>query len=72
MCDTLFGSWTGKGIFFVTRLKENAVFEMLEERPIPKGRNWQIEIFFKTLKQTLTVKTFVGTRAGARNEETST
>lgn len=118
----LFGSWTGKGIFFVTRLKDNAVFEILEKRPIPKGRNiladqrirltgtgaeekcpfnlrlvivwypinerilslltnhlefgastiaaiykerWQIEIFFKTLKQTLTVKTFVGTSENA-------
>ena len=32
----LFGPWTAKGIFFVTRLKENAVYEVVEDRPVPK------------------------------------
>jgi hypothetical protein len=35
----LFGNWTKQGIYFVTRMKDNAVFEVLEEKPIPKHRN---------------------------------
>ena len=118
----LFGNWTEQGIYFVTRLKDNAVFEVLEEKPIPKHRNilkdqvirltglkaeercpyllrrvefydaekdttfvfltnnlklgsttiaaiykdrWQIELFFKALKQNLKIKTFVGTSPNA-------
>jgi hypothetical protein len=118
----LFGNWTEQGIFFVTRMKDNAVFEVLEEKPIPQHRNilkdqvirltglkaeercpyllrrvevydaekdttfvfltnnfnlgsttiaaiykdrWQIELFFKALKQNLKIKTFVGTSANA-------
>lgn len=118
---SLFGSWTSKGIFFVTRLKDNASYRIIEKR-IAKGKNilvdqiirltgikaeercpfdlrmvvvwdplkereivlltnhlefaastiaaiykerWQIEIFFKALKQTLTVKSFVGTSENA-------
>lgn len=118
----LFGNWTEEGIYFVTRLKDNAVFEVLEEKPIPMHRNilkdqvirltglkaeercphllrrvevydegkdatfvfltnnfrlgsttiaaiykdrWQIELFFKALKQNLKIKTFVGTSANA-------
>jgi len=117
-----FQRWTQDGVYFVTREKRNAVFEVVEDRPIPKNRNiladqvikvtgyysaqkcpsllrrievyvpeknesivlwtnhlefgsttiaaiykdrWQIEIFFKTLKQHLRVKTFVGTSANA-------
>jgi len=118
----LFGQWTENGIFFVTRLKENAVYKIVEEREIPQNRSiltdqlirltgvkaeekcphllrrivvwdqdnqreiilltnhlsfgattiasiykdrWEIEIFFKTLKQHLKVKTFVGTSENA-------
>jgi hypothetical protein len=118
----LFGNWTDQGIFFVTRMKDNAVFEVLEEKLIPMHRNilkdqvirltglkaeercpyllrrvevydaekdtifvfltnnlklgattiaaiykdrWQIELFFKALKQNLKIKTFVGTSANA-------
>jgi hypothetical protein len=118
----LFASWTSNGIFFVTRLKENADYMLVEERAIPKNRNiisdqlirftvfyaqkhcpyllrrvvvwdehkeqelvfltnhltfgattisaiykdrWQIELFFKALKQNLKVKTFVGTTENA-------
>jgi hypothetical protein len=118
---SLFGSWTSKGIFFVTRLKDNASYRIIETRTT-KGKNilvdqiirltgakaeqrcpfdlrmvvvwdplkereivlltnhgefaaptiaaiykerWQIEIFFKALKQTLTVKSFVGTSENA-------
>ena len=118
----LFAQWTHNGIFFVTRLKENADYEVVEEKPIPKNRNiladqlirftgyyakkncpytlrrvvvwdkekereivlltnhlefgattisaiykdrWQIELFFKALKQNLKVKTFVGTTENA-------
>ena len=119
----LFARWTKAGIFFVTRLKENANYWDFEDRPLPKSssnvlkdqlirlnpitsgapckedlrlvtvwdeRNqcevklltnqlqfaastiadiyrerWQIELFFKALKQNLKIKTFVGTSANA-------
>ena len=118
----LFGRWTMAGVFFVTRLKDNAAYEVVEECEIPQNRNiradqfirltgaqaqtdypdllrrivvwdaenereivlltnllefgsttiaaiykerWEIELFFKALKQNLTVKTFVGTSENA-------
>jgi hypothetical protein len=118
----LFASWTDAGVFFVTRMKDNAQFEVVEERPAPQNRNilrdqtvrltgvgaqdkcphllrrveavredtgevlvfltnhhglgastvaaiykerWQVELFFKALKQNLKIKTFVGTSANA-------
>ena len=118
----LFGRWSMAGVFFVTRLKDNAAFEVVEECEIPQNRNiradqlirltgaqaqadypdllrrivawdaknereivlltnllefgsttiaaiykerWKIELFFKALKQNLTVKTFVGTSENA-------
>jgi hypothetical protein len=118
----LFGRWSLAGVFFVTRLKDNAAFEVVGECEIPQSRNiradqfirltgvhaqadypdllrrivawdaenqreivlltnlmefgsttiaaiykerWQIELFFKALKQNLTVKTFVGTSENA-------
>jgi Transposase DDE domain len=33
----LFARWTKAGIFFVTRLKENANYWDLEDRPLPKS-----------------------------------
>lgn len=118
----LFGRWTEEGVYFVTRLKDNADYRVVEYKVIPKGRNilkdqiielagyyskekcsyllrrvevwdeenervlilltnhhefgattiasvykdrWQIEIFFKTIKQNLKIKTFVGTSPNA-------
>jgi IS4 transposase len=118
----LFARWSMAGVFFVTRLKENAAFEVVEDCEIPQNRNiradqlirltgvkaqadypellrrivawdaenereivlltnllgfgattiaaiykerWKIELFFKALKQNLTVKTFVGTSENA-------
>jgi Domain of unknown function (DUF4372)/Transposase DDE domain len=118
----LFGRWTTEGVYFVTRLKEHAVYEVVEECEIPQNRNirsdqiirlsseqaqkdcpcllrrvvvwdpeqereivlltnqiafgastvaaiyrerWEIELFFKALKQNLKVKTFVGTTENA-------
>jgi hypothetical protein len=118
----LFAKWTEAGVYFVTRMKDNAQFEMVEEREPPQNRNilkdqiirlsgtgaqekcphllrrvkavredtgdilvfltnhlglgastiaaiykdrWQIELFFKALKQNLKIKTFVGTSANA-------
>jgi Domain of unknown function (DUF4372)/Transposase DDE domain len=118
----LFGKWTDEGIHFVTRLKDNAAYEVLEQGPVPANRNirsdqliqfigekarkdcpsplrrvtvwdavnereivlltdlqelgattiaaiykdrWEIELFFKALKQNLKVKTFVGTSENA-------
>ncbi len=118
----LFAKWTEQGIYFVTRMKDNAIFEVIEEHPLPQHRNilkdqtirlagvsahekcphllrrvqiwdpeqnrvlvfltnhfgfgastiaaiykdrWQVELFFKALKQNLTIKTFIGTSANA-------
>jgi hypothetical protein len=118
----LFGRWTMAGVYFVTRLKDNAAYAVVEECQIPANRGilsdqiirltgaqaqtdcpcllrrvvvwdadnereivlltnllefgsttiaaiykerWQIELFFKALKQNLTVKTFVGTSENA-------
>lgn len=118
----LFGRWTAEGVFFVTRLKDNASFRVTKSLPVPQNRNilrdeiirlegfyagqdcpyvlrrivvfdrekgevielltnhldfgattiaaiykerWQIELFFKALKQYLRIKTFVGTSANA-------
>jgi len=118
----LFGQWCIAGVYFVTRLKANAVYRVIKRRAVPtrgnvlsdewikldsnKGRRdcphmlrrvvvwdeanqreivlltnhlnfaastigriykerWQIELFFKALKQNLKVKTFVGTSENA-------
>ena len=118
----LFASWCAAGVFFVTRLKSNAAYRVVERRSPPRGRNiladeiieltgprareecpyrlrrivvwdaenereivlltnhlefgsttvariykdrWQIELFFKALKQNLKIKTFVGTSENA-------
>ena len=34
----LFARWTERGVYFVTRMKENACYEVIEERPIPQRR----------------------------------
>jgi hypothetical protein len=118
----LFFNWTTEEIYFVTRLKENAAYEVAEELAVPQDRNirsdqlirltgvqaqkdcpcllrrvvvwdpvnqreialltnliafgattiaaiykdrWEIELFFKALKQNLKVKSFVGTSENA-------
>jgi hypothetical protein len=118
----LFAAWTQNRIYFVTRMKENADYTVVEERTIPITGNvlrdqlvqfsgfyaqkncphilrrvvvwdennereivlltnhlkfgantlsaiykdrWQIELFFKALKQNLKIKTFVGTSENA-------
>lgn len=118
----LFAHWTENDVYFVTRLKENADYTVVDEKTVPKNRNiladqlilfsgyqaqkncphvlrhvvvwdkennreivlltnhldfgattisaiykdrWQIELFFKALKQNLKVKTFVGTSENA-------
>lgn len=119
---TLFQQWCDAGVWFVTRMKDNALYEIVERRAVPRRGNilsdeivgligpgaldkcpallrrivvwdpkgereivlltnhmkfgpttiaaiykqrWQIEIFFKTLKQQLRIKTFVGTSENA-------
>lgn len=118
----LFGRWCDEGVFFVTRMKRNARYTVVQQRQfMPKGNvvndqlvvldaegsqdkcpdvlrrvevvredtgevlvfvtnvlhlsaatiasiykeRWQIELFFKALKQNLKIKTFVGTSANA-------
>jgi hypothetical protein len=122
-CDfNLFRKWTSSGVYFVTRLKENTAYEIIEDRSAPETGNvftdqlirftgyltkakypgllrrlvvwdeenkqetelltnhltfgantisyiykdrWEIELFFKVLKQHLKIKTFVGTSPNA-------
>lgn len=118
----LFAKWTEEEVYFVTRMKENALYKVIESRPVPQNRHvlkdqvigltgidawekcpyllrrvevysaekgevlvfltnhfgfgattiaaiykdrWQIELFFKAIKQNLKIKTFVGTSANA-------
>lgn len=118
----LLASWCAGGVFFVTRLKDNALYRVVGKRFLPQGRNilcdaeivltgkaaqagleqtlrrvvvwdekeqreivlltnhldfgsttvarlykerWQIETFFKALKQNLKIKTFVGVTENA-------
>ena len=118
----LFAKWTEQEVYFVTRMKENALYKVIESRPVPQNRSvlkdqvirltgidawekcpyvlrrvevysaerdevlafltnhfgfgattiaaiykerWQIELFFKAIKQNLKIKTFVGTSANA-------
>jgi IS4 transposase len=118
----MFGDWTSKEIWFVTRMKKSARYRVIESREVPRNRNiladevielsssqalascphllrrieafvpgtgevlvfltnhlefgastiariykdrWQIELFFKALKQNLRIKSFVGTSANA-------
>jgi hypothetical protein len=117
-----FRELTGQGVYFVTRMKEKAVYTVQEDCQVPQNSNvvsdqiicfprlaregedpvlfrrveiqdtekdetivflsnllafgattiaaiykdrWQVELFFKALKQTLKIKTFVGTSANA-------
>src|SRR5260370_16294306 len=34
----LFGSWTDQGVYFVTRLKDNAVYRVVKNLPIPQNK----------------------------------
>lgn len=118
----LFGRWSAQGVYFVTRMKDNALYEVIGEKEVPQHRHilkdeqielrgvgamekcpyplrrievydpkkdevivlltnhptlgattiaaiykdrWQIELFFKALKQNLKIKTFVGTSPNA-------
>jgi hypothetical protein len=117
-----FRELTGQGVYFVTRMKEKAVYTVQQDCQVPQNSNvvsdqivcfprlaredeepvlfrrveirdeknnativflsnllgfgattiaaiykdrWQVELFFKALKQTLKIKTFVGTSANA-------
>ena len=121
----LFAAWSARGVYFVTRMKDNTIYEVISERPVSdharaKGirrdclirltsaqgqrdcpvtlrlvlyhdakenrelsfltnhlnlspvtiagiyrERWQIELFFKLLKQHFKIKTFVGTSENA-------
>lgn len=118
----IYSAWTEQGIHFVTRMRSNTVYEVVERLQVPQNRNilsdevilltgrrapgrcpyplrrivvfdrendrqivlltnhldfgattisaiykdrWQIEIFFKALKQNLKIKTFIGTTENA-------
>jgi hypothetical protein len=119
---TLWGRWCSQHVYFVTRMKDNALYEVIGDKQVPLHRHvlqdeqielrgpkaiekcpyplrrieaedpetgeilvfitnhmglgastiaaiykdrWQIEIFFKALKQNLKIKTFVGTSPNA-------
>ena len=36
---TFFGRLSSDGIFYVTRMKSNAVYEVILERPVPQNRH---------------------------------
>jgi hypothetical protein len=36
---TLFGTWKAQGVYFVTRMKDNALYEVIETRRVPQNRN---------------------------------
>lgn len=116
------GQWTTQGVYFVTLLKSNADYQVVQQNELPKNKNiitdqliklkgfysqqkcphylrlvekwdpqkeeiitfvtnnlklaastiaaiykdrWQIEIFFKAIKQNLRIKTFIGTSFNA-------
>ena len=118
----LFDYWTGEGVWFVTRAKDNMAYRVVKQREVPHRGNvlrdeeieftgsesrriypnrlrrivvwdeanqrevvlltnhmdfaastigriykdrWQIELFFKAIKQNLKIKTFVGTSENA-------
>jgi hypothetical protein len=35
----LFGRWTAQGVYFVTRMKDNALYEVIGEKEVPRSRN---------------------------------
>jgi FOG: Transposase and inactivated derivatives len=35
----LFGRWTDEGVYFVTRLKDNAVYRVVKNLPVPENKN---------------------------------
>jgi hypothetical protein len=43
----LFCRWSMAGVFFVTRLKDNAAFEVIEECQIPQNRNIRADQFIR-------------------------
>jgi hypothetical protein len=43
----LFARWSMAGVFFVTRLKENAAFEVVKECEIPQNRNIRADQFIR-------------------------
>jgi hypothetical protein len=43
----LFARWSMAGVFFVTRLKDNAAFEVVEECHIPPNRNIRADQFIR-------------------------
>lgn len=35
----LFGRWTSQGVYFVTRMKDNAVYQVISENKVPRNRH---------------------------------
>jgi IS4 transposase len=35
----LFGQWTAQGVYFVTRMKDNALYEVVGEKEVPQSRH---------------------------------
>jgi putative transposase len=88
-----FGQPTKQGVSFVTRLRPNAVYKVLERKSVDKRKGitsgqrytfltnnfsfcaatiaaiykdrWQVDLFFKAIKQNLKIKAFVGSSRNA-------
>ncbi len=59
-----FAELTDQEVFFVTRMKDNAVYDVVERRDVPNNGHVRSD-FFKALKQSCKIKTFLGTSANA-------
>jgi hypothetical protein len=63
---SLMNNWDSNENNFVVRLKNTTKFDVLKENDVSRFiEGWQIEIFFKELKQHLKIKSFVGTSVNA-------
>ena len=61
-----FNSLTVEGVFFVTRLKSNAVYRVVENRKVPQGKNvLKIKPLCSAVLQNHKIKTFLGTSTNA-------
>ena len=75
-CDfDLFAQWNHSGVFFVTRLKDNAAYEVIEDYPVPQHSNVltdQDHPLYRTSNQsqvsgTITPGSSLGSRQRKRN-----
>ena len=78
---SLLDDWDSNNVFFVVRHRDNLLYSQVRELELPGKRaqnvlaasiiaelykaRWQIEIFFRNIKQLLKIKSFIGTSRNA-------